>query len=163
MLPNKPPYFYKCNSCGKIFNSKIKVNPILEIFNIRKIINPFLKCPNCGSKDIKIALINNLINKNILVKRFMKNPEIEGIKILLQERMPEKAIITKEKKELTKKIEKVEVSNQFSLEKFDIRNKGAILDIKTTTKVKKVIEKKDNFIHDNNLTIEIIEAEKNGI
>ncbi|WP_288681469.1 zinc ribbon domain-containing protein [uncultured Brachyspira sp.] len=64
MLPNKPPYFYKCNSCVKIFNSKIKVNPILEIFNIRKIINPFLKCPNCGSKDIKIALINNLINKN---------------------------------------------------------------------------------------------------
>ena len=64
MLPNKPPYFYKCNSCEKIFNSKIKVNPILEIFNIRKIINPFLKCPNCGSIDIKIALINNLINKN---------------------------------------------------------------------------------------------------
>ena len=31
---------------------------------------------------------------------------------------------------LNKKIEKVEVSNQFSLEKFDIRNKGAILDIK---------------------------------
>ena len=33
---------------------------------------------------------------------------------------------------LNKKIEKVEVSNQFSLEKFDIRNKGAILDIKAT-------------------------------
>ena len=31
---------------------------------------------------------------------------------------------------LNKKIEKVEVSNQFSLEKFDIRNKGAVLDIK---------------------------------
>ena len=24
MLPNKPPYFYKCNSCGEIFSSKEK-------------------------------------------------------------------------------------------------------------------------------------------
>ena len=31
---------------------------------------------------------------------------------------------------LNKKIEKVEVSNQFFLQKFDIWNKGAILDIK---------------------------------
>ena len=50
-------------------------------------------------QGLSLLSINNLINKNILVKRFMKNPEIEGIKILLQERMPEKAIITKEKKE----------------------------------------------------------------
>ena len=47
--------------------------------------------------------INNLFNKNILQKRFMENPEIEGTSILLQETMPEKAIITKENKE---KIEK---------------------------------------------------------
>ena len=64
MLPNKPPYFYKCNSCGKNFSSPIKVNPILEFLNIKKLGNIRLKCPSCGSRDIKIALINNLINKN---------------------------------------------------------------------------------------------------
>ena len=52
--------------------------------------------------------INNLINKDILVKRFSQNPEIEAIDILLQERMPEKAIITKEKKE---KVEKLKMKN----------------------------------------------------
>ena len=59
-------------------------------------------------QGLSLLSINNLINKNILVKRFMKNPEIEGIKILLQERMPEKAIITKEKKE---KIEKLKTKD----------------------------------------------------
>ena len=48
--------------------------------------------------------INNLLNKNILQKRFMKNPEIEGIEVLLQERMPETFITTKEKKEKVEKI-----------------------------------------------------------
>lgn len=48
--------------------------------------------------------INNLINNNILQKRFMNNPEIAGTQILLQERMPETFIITKETKE---KIEKI--------------------------------------------------------
>lgn len=52
--------------------------------------------------------INNLINKKILIERFSKNPEIEAIDILLQERMPEKAIITKEKKE---KVEKLKMKN----------------------------------------------------
>ena len=47
--------------------------------------------------------INNLFNDNTFQKRFMKNPELEAINILLQETMPEKAIITKENKE---KIEK---------------------------------------------------------
>lgn len=48
--------------------------------------------------------INNLINDNILQKRFMKNPEIRAIDILLQERMPKDMLITKEKKEKTRKI-----------------------------------------------------------
>ncbi len=52
--------------------------------------------------------INNLINNDILVKRFSNNPEIEAIDILLQERMPEKAIITKEKKE---KVQKLKMKN----------------------------------------------------
>ena len=48
--------------------------------------------------------INNLINDNILQKRFMKNPEIKAIDILLQERMPRDMLITKEKKEKTRRI-----------------------------------------------------------
>ncbi len=47
--------------------------------------------------------INNLINNNILQKRFMQNPEIASTAILLQETMPETAIITKETKEKVEK------------------------------------------------------------
>ena len=52
--------------------------------------------------------LNNLINDKILIKRFSKNPEIEAVDILLQERMPEKAIITKETKE---KVQKLKMQN----------------------------------------------------
>ena len=47
--------------------------------------------------------INNFINNNIFQKRFSKNPEIEAVNILLQERLPEKVIITKENKEKVEK------------------------------------------------------------
>ncbi len=43
--------------------------------------------------------INNVLNDNILKKRFNRNHEIEAVDILLQERMPIQMIITKEKKE----------------------------------------------------------------
>ena len=52
--------------------------------------------------------INNLFNNNILQKRFIKNPEIGAIDILLQERMPETAIITKENKEKIEKLKYVD-------------------------------------------------------
>ena len=48
--------------------------------------------------------INNLINQLILQKRFTENPEIQAVTILLQETMPEKAIITKEDKEKVEKL-----------------------------------------------------------
>ncbi len=48
--------------------------------------------------------INNLFNDNILQKRFMSNPEIKAIDVLLQERMPENMLITQEKKEIIEKI-----------------------------------------------------------
>ena len=47
--------------------------------------------------------INNLLNDNILQKRFMGNPEIKAVDILLQERMPREKLITMENKEKTKK------------------------------------------------------------
>ncbi len=52
--------------------------------------------------------INNLFNNNILQKRFMKNPDISAVNILLQERMPETAIITKENKEKVEKLKYVD-------------------------------------------------------
>lgn len=58
-----------------------------------------------------LASINNLFKDNILQKRFMKNPEIEAVDILLQERMPTNAILTKEKKE---KVEKIKQTKQDS-------------------------------------------------
>ena len=52
--------------------------------------------------------INNLVNHNILQKRFMNNPEIKAVDILLQERMPQNVIITKEKKEKIEKIRNID-------------------------------------------------------
>ena len=46
--------------------------------------------------------INNCLHENILQKRFNQNPEIEAVNVLLQEKMPVKMIITKEKKEKNK-------------------------------------------------------------
>ncbi len=51
-----------------------------------------------------LASIDNELKNNIFQKRFMKNPEMEGIKVLLQERVPANLIITKEKKEKAQKI-----------------------------------------------------------
>lgn len=48
--------------------------------------------------------INNLLKDKIIQKRFMQNPEMQSIAILLEERMPENVIITKEKKERVEKI-----------------------------------------------------------
>ena len=55
--------------------------------------------------------INNLFNNQIFQKRFMGNPEIEAVSILLQERMPETFIITKENKEKPEKIKYQDYEN----------------------------------------------------
>ena len=55
--------------------------------------------------------INNLFNNQILQKRFMRNPEIEAVSILLQERMPETFITTKENKEKPEKIKYEDYEN----------------------------------------------------
>ncbi len=55
--------------------------------------------------------INNLFSKDILTKRFIKNPEIEAVSILLQETMPETSIITKEKKEKVEKLKYKDYEN----------------------------------------------------
>lgn len=58
--------------------------------------------------------INNLINKNILQKRFSLNPEIKANEILLQERMPETFITTKEQKEKLEKLKYKDYENYTS-------------------------------------------------
>ena len=55
--------------------------------------------------------INNFFNNQILQKRFMENPEIEAVSILLQERMPETFIVTKENKQKPEKIKYQDYEN----------------------------------------------------
>ncbi len=64
--------------------------------------------------------INNYINNKILVERFKQNPEIASIEILLQERMQEKAIITKEKKEKVEKINEKNYENYIETSYSDV-------------------------------------------
>lgn len=71
---------------------------------------------------LSLLSINNFINNNILVKRFMANPEIEAVDILLQERIPEKAIITKEKKEKIEKVKPKDYQNYMELAYTKINN-----------------------------------------
>ncbi len=59
-------------------------------------------------QSLILLSINNLFNNNILQKRFIENPEINAVNILLQERMPETSIITKENKEKIEKLKYVD-------------------------------------------------------
>ena len=52
--------------------------------------------------------IDNLFNTNILQKRFMENPEMQSVEILLEEKMPENVIITKEQKEKVEKVKNID-------------------------------------------------------
>ena len=55
--------------------------------------------------------IDNLLKDNIFQKRFMQNPEIEAVSILLQEKMPETFIVTKEEKEMPEKQKYMDYEN----------------------------------------------------
>lgn len=63
MLSDKPPYFYKCNSCGKEFISDIKPNPIYQLFDIKILFNIRVECYHCGSRDVKVSKLNDFIEK----------------------------------------------------------------------------------------------------
>ena len=70
-----------------------------------------------------LLAINNFFNNQILQKRFMRNPEMEAVSILLQETMPETFIITKEKKEKVEKLKYKDYENyiQTTYNKIDER------------------------------------------
>ena len=65
-----------------------------------------------------LTSINNFFNDNIFQKRFMRNSEIEGVEILLEEKMPKDMITTKERKE---KVEKIKYKDY---EEYTERNSG---------------------------------------
>lgn len=75
-----------------------------------KIGNP-VKTYMAHHQGLILLSINNLFNDNALQKRFSNNPEIEAVSILLQERMPEKYIITKEAKEKPETIKYTDYEN----------------------------------------------------
>lgn len=62
-----------------------------------------------------LSSINNFLNKNIFIERFNINPEILSVQILLQERVPENVIFTKEKKEKIK-VQKYKYYEEYSEE-----------------------------------------------
>lgn len=73
--------------------------------------NAVVKTYMAHHQGLILLSINNLFNKNILQERFMANPEIKAIDVLLQERMPENMLITKEKKEKVEKIKYTGLDN----------------------------------------------------
>lgn len=66
--------------------------------------NAVVKTFMAHHQGLILLSINNLFHNNILQERFSDNPEIKAVDILLQERMPENIIITKEKKEKPEKL-----------------------------------------------------------
>ena len=66
--------------------------------------------------------INNLVNNNVLQERFHKNPEIKSVDILLQEKLPEDMLITKERKEKVEKIKYIGNNTNYYKEIINFKN-----------------------------------------
>ena len=88
--------------------------------------------------------INNLINNNIVQKRFVQNPEIEAVNILLQERMPENIIITKEEKEKVEKIKYIDYENATQREITKINTKLNNVNVIGNDKYTIIMDQKGN-------------------
>jgi len=67
--------------------------------------------------------INNLLNQGILKKRFIQNPEIEAVQVLLNERMPETIVLSKEKRN---KISKGKYTNIYEDKRIEYTKKERI-------------------------------------
>ena len=88
--------------------------------------------------------INNLMNNNIVQKRFVQNPEIEAVNILLQERMPENIIITKEEKEKAEKIKYIDYENATQREITKINTKLNNVNVIGNDKYTIIMDQKGN-------------------
>ena len=100
--------------------------------------------------------INNLMNNNIVQKRFVQNPEIEAVDILLQERMPENIIITKEEKEKVEKIKYIDYENATQREITKINTKLNNVNVIGNDKYTIIMDQKGNgYSKYNNILINI--------
>ena len=88
--------------------------------------------------------INNLMNNNIVQKRIVQNPEIEAVDILLQERMPENIIITKEEKEKVEKIKYIDYENATQREITKINTKLNNVNVIGNDKYTIIMDQKGN-------------------
>lgn len=88
--------------------------------------------------------INDLMNNNIVQKRFVQNPEIEAVDILLQERMPENIIITKEEKEKVEKIKYIDYENATQREITKINTKLNNVNVIGNDKYTIIMDQKGN-------------------
>ena len=88
--------------------------------------------------------INNLFNDDILVKRFNENPEIEAVDILLQEKMPEDMIITKEEKKKPEKIKYMDYESNATRVFNKINEKRNIINAIANDKYLIVMDQKGN-------------------
>ena len=88
--------------------------------------------------------LNNLFNDNILQKRFMGNPEIEAVDILLQERMPENIIVTKERKEKVEKSKNALNMGSYSIERDKVNNDLNIAGIVANENYSIIVDQKGN-------------------
>lgn len=71
-------------------------------------------------QGMSLVALNNILNDDVMVKRFHKDPIIKCGELLLQERVPKRAIITKESKDVITplaklKRDKIEVIRSFTL------------------------------------------------
>lgn len=108
-----------------------------------------------------LASIDNKLTGNIFQKRFMRNPELKGIKILLQEKVPENIIIKSEKDTSVPDI-KYEAYDDV-----EVRNTGinvlstrdfSIIDYSDSVEILKI---HDNILtKDNNMYIKDLEQNK---
>lgn len=88
--------------------------------------------------------INNLFNKNILQKRFHNNPEIDAVDILLQERIPESIIITKEEKLKPDKIKYTDYENYAQRVITNVNNKLTNINVISNEEYTIVMDEKGN-------------------
>jgi cellobiose phosphorylase len=84
------------------------------------------------------------MNNNIVQKRFVQNPEIEAVNILLQERMPENIIITKEEKEKVEKIKYIDYENATQREITKINTKLNNVNVIGNDKYTIIMDQKGN-------------------
>ena len=88
--------------------------------------------------------INNFFNNKVLQTRFMNNPEIKAVDILLQERMPQNVIITKEQKEKVEKIKNVDYQSYSQREYKKINEKLLPINVISNDNYTVVIDQKGN-------------------